>query len=319
VADDFDPNPQVTFSPASVSTAAPANIVVTYTATDSAGNAASVTRQFIIGDGGANTDYTLHGPATMNLFKGSSNGVVVSGRIKIPGLTDGALAASNVICDIGIHTANTDPATWGTNVWKRASLATEWTGNDYDEHRLLVRGIDVPQTNGTYYYAARWQFGGTNLYGGITEGGAGGKWDGTIYANGVLTLSSADAFSDWLGSAPNSEKALAEYAFGANTPGSLNPAFQPKLNTNYANFLTIEYHVREGGMSNITVRPQFSTNLTTGRAGFVDVEPGYIQDEGPVSVLPGETQVRKFLVGVPIETNSPRMFLHLKILRTTSP
>jgi hypothetical protein len=169
-------NPTVSFLPATVGTATDGLTTVTYTATDAAGNASTITRVIAVGDV-APGYRNLRFPAAMTVNTASSN--YAYGEIYVDGATAGAGAASGIKAWIGVNTNNTDPATWEEPVWSAANYVGEEGNND--NYQGTISGMG--RTPGTaYYYATRFQMGTNNPayhFGGIGTDGVGGTWGGT--------------------------------------------------------------------------------------------------------------------------------------------
>ena len=180
--------------------------------------AASVTT-LAWGQGGLT--HNLQWPPKMQI-SAAEQGTVYA-QIYIPGWTEGVgKIAPNVVCWIGISGQNTDPASWAESAWVEASInGSQGSYTDRDEYRRVVSGTETGF--GTFYYASRWQIhGGTYGYGGIQENGAsGGAWDGSIYANGVLTVGST--LDSWSSNAALTSELLLMYAVGgASGPNAAN-------------------------------------------------------------------------------------------------
>jgi hypothetical protein len=202
-SDAITPSPTVSFLPATVDTAVDGLTTVTYTATDAAGNASSVTR--VIAVGAAAPGYrNLRFPVAMTINTLSSD--FAYGEIFVDGATAGAGAATGIKTWIGVNTNNNDPATWEESVWSAANYVGEEGNND--NYQGQISGTN--RTPGTYYYATRFQLGTNNTnyhFGGIGTDGVGGPWGATrdvnvvtggvtnvvTYTNGsgVLTVQSA--------------------------------------------------------------------------------------------------------------------------------
>jgi hypothetical protein len=196
-SDAITPSPTVSFLPATVDTAVDGLTTVTYTATDAAGNASTVTR--VIAVGNAEPGYrNLRFPAAMTINTSSSD--YAYGEIFVAGATAGAGAATGIKAWVGVNTNDTDPATWTNTVWSPANYVGEENVNN-DNYQGVIAGTG--RAPGTYYYATRFQLGtnSTNyFYGGIGTDGAGGTWGGTrevvvggvtntvTNGNGVLTV-----------------------------------------------------------------------------------------------------------------------------------
>ena len=174
---------QVTFQPSSLDTATAGVRKITYTATDAAGNRATLSRVFLVGDlVGSGAYYNLQGPSTPRLNRMGT--LSIFGQIYIDGATQGAGAAPAVSMWVGVSSSNTDPATWSSDAWRPANLNAAVTGNN-DEYSASINGADYP--SGTYYYATRWQV----TSGGYGYGGTTGPWNGTTSMSGVLTVEGA--------------------------------------------------------------------------------------------------------------------------------
>jgi hypothetical protein len=164
----------------------PATAIVTYSATDADGNAASVARTIVIGDAAPGWR-AMNWPALLTLSTvGSGN---IYGQIFVDGATGAAGAAPGIQAWVGVNAANTDPTTWDASAWTAASFNTQSNAND--EYVGTISGSSL--TPGTYYYAYRWQIGSAAyFYAGIKADGSGaGPWDGTTNGNGVLTVNAA--------------------------------------------------------------------------------------------------------------------------------
>ena len=176
-SDAITTSPTVTFLPATVDTTVDGLTAVTYTATDAAGNAATVTRVIAVG-AAAPGYHNLRFPAALTVNTNSTESAY--GEIFIDGATPGAGAASGVQAWIGVNSANSDPSTWDGSAWSAASYVGEEGNND--NYQGVIAGTN--RAPGTYYFATRFQL-GTNssnpnfFYGGIGTDGVGGTWGGT--------------------------------------------------------------------------------------------------------------------------------------------
>jgi DNA/RNA endonuclease G (NUC1) len=150
----------------------------------------------VTGSGGTDTstgNFTVQSLATVNLqwpprmSLGRAGEGTVYAQVYLPGRTEGAQVASNVLAWIGVHTNNSDPSGWPVSAWTPASLnLSQGVNASSDEYVGTVTGSG--RAAGTYAYAARWQVdGGAYQYGGITSAGAGGAWGGE-FGNGVLKV-----------------------------------------------------------------------------------------------------------------------------------
>jgi hypothetical protein len=103
----------------------------------------------------------------------------VYAQIFIDGVTNPAGQAAGVTAWIGYNSENTNPSEW--NNWTVADYNADAGNND---EYLANIGTNI-LTEGTYYYASRFQFnGGEFYYGGFN----GGFWDGETNVSGVLTV-----------------------------------------------------------------------------------------------------------------------------------
>ena len=175
----------VTFSPATVNTASNGITTVTYTATDSSSNTATVTRLITVGNA-APGYHNLRFPASMTLNTSSSDSAY--GEIYLDGATPGAGAASGIQAWIGVNTNDSAPSSWDDSVWSAASYIGEEGNND--NYQGTISGTN--RAPGTYFYANRFRLGtnaaNTNFfYGGIGSDGVGGTWGGTrqVVVSGV--------------------------------------------------------------------------------------------------------------------------------------
>ena len=174
----------------------PANIVdtseaslwkITYAAFDPTGNTTNLVRSIVVGDAAPGWR-KLQGPTTNTISTAGS--ATISGRIWIDGATPGAGQAANITAELGVNSANTDPATWAAGAWKAASFNSGFADGD-DEYQATINGADL--TAGTYYYAYRFKIGnGSWFYAGMNAAGTdGGPWDGTTNLSGTLVVNPA--------------------------------------------------------------------------------------------------------------------------------
>ncbi|NPD48389.1 hypothetical protein, partial [Lentimicrobium sp. S6] len=106
---------------------------------------------------------------------------LVYGRLYIENVTEVAGEDTDIQAWIGYSTDNTNPNTW-TN-WVAASYLGEVADSDNDEYSANL-GAEL-STDGTYYYATRFQYLEQDMvYGGFN----GGFYDGTTNLNGELTV-----------------------------------------------------------------------------------------------------------------------------------
>jgi len=103
----------------------------------------------------------------------------------INGLTGPAGPAAGVTAWIGYSTANSNPSTW--THW----FVSSYNGASGNNDEFVTNLGQFITSEGTYYYASRFQRdNGSYFYGGFSETG-GGFWDGTSNVSGVLTVQSA--------------------------------------------------------------------------------------------------------------------------------
>jgi len=108
----------------------------------------------------------------------------VYAQVFADGITNGEGPGENISGWIGYSTSNTDPSGW-TN-WVPATYHAD-EGNNDEYLANIGSGIN---SDGTYYYASRFQLeAGDYVYGGYSATG-GGFWDGTNNISGVLTVNS---------------------------------------------------------------------------------------------------------------------------------
>lgn len=121
----------------------------------------------------------LQWPPVLTVVEGSTGNVYAQGYEA--GVTPGAGPGIGVSAWIGIHTENTDPATW-TN-WIPMEFNVQVGNNDE-----FVAAIGEGLAPGTYYYASRFKLlDGPYSYGGYNAAG-GSFWNGENYVSGVLTV-----------------------------------------------------------------------------------------------------------------------------------
>jgi hypothetical protein len=127
------------------------------------------------------------GSGTISLYDNYN----VYAQVYESGLTEAVGQGAGITAWIGYSTTNSDPSTW-TN-WIVASYGSDKGNNDEYQANL---GASLT-TAGTYYYASRFQLGtAPYVYGGFSLTKAGGFWNGTPNASGVLTVNAADPI-DW--------------------------------------------------------------------------------------------------------------------------
>lgn len=130
-----------------------------------------------------NIEYAnLQFPGSANINQGAS--IDVYATVFKAGVTEPVGQGANITAWIGYSTTNTDPSTW-TN-WIPATYNAAAGASNNDEYMLL--GFGSTFTQGTYYYASRFQYNGAPfVYGGYSASG-GGFYNGTSNVNGVLVV-----------------------------------------------------------------------------------------------------------------------------------
>ncbi|MEY3480689.1 MAG: hypothetical protein RIQ71_1464 [Verrucomicrobiota bacterium] len=191
--DNITTNPVISINPATLDTSVAGTTVVSYTATDDAGNQSTVGRTIVVGDAAPGW-YSLWSPASASITTAQTADIY--GQIYVDGATGAAGAAPNIQAWVGVSSTNTDPSTWGAAAWSAATFNTTQFGAN-DEYKATLSGATLGA--GTYYYAYRWQIGsGAYFYGGIKSDGSGrGPWDGTTNVNGTLTVSAVSSYDSW--------------------------------------------------------------------------------------------------------------------------
>ncbi|KAF0193437.1 MAG: hypothetical protein FD166_3699, partial [Bacteroidetes bacterium] len=122
----------------------------------------------------------LQWPENGNIEPGDDFNVYA--QVYAENVTDAVGQGAGVQAWIGYSTSNTNPSTW-TN-WIVASFDSDQANND---EYLANLGAAIT-TDGTYYYASRFQYLSQSVvYGGFSASG-GGYWDGTNNVSGVLTV-----------------------------------------------------------------------------------------------------------------------------------
>jgi hypothetical protein len=122
----------------------------------------------------------LQWPDTGNIAVGDS--YLTYAQTWIDGVTGQSGQTPGLQCWIGLSSLNTDPSTW--NTWIEASYNQAVGNND----EFMTDMGSQFTTQGTYYYASRFQYlAGEYVYGGYSETG-GGFWDGTNNVSGVVTV-----------------------------------------------------------------------------------------------------------------------------------
>lgn len=186
IATDNSGSVDVTF-PSSLNTSTDDSLIVLYTATDGSGNSTSVQRVILVGSGGGNLFYSTL-PRTLSVSPLTS--ATAGGELWVDGATSGSGATTGVQAWVGVNSGNTDPATWGEAAWSPALFASQAGNNDRYEAQISGSNLTV---GANHYYATRFRLGtnggNTNyFYGGIATNGMGGRWDGTTYGSGILTV-----------------------------------------------------------------------------------------------------------------------------------
>jgi hypothetical protein len=117
-------------------------------------------------------------PTSGSVCAGSN--YTVYGQVYEAGVTNPAGAASGLIAEIGVSTANTNPNTWAAGAWSSASFNVQVGNNDE-----FVANIGSTLAPGTYYYAYRYKLANACNY---QYGGTNGFYNGTSSVNGVLVV-----------------------------------------------------------------------------------------------------------------------------------
>ncbi|MFT3795963.1 T9SS type A sorting domain-containing protein [Flavobacterium sp.] len=160
-----------------------------YTHVSSACESSQTFRERNVVCGIASTDQpdyaNLQYPVSESIMAGQL--LTVYGQAWEPGLTDVEPGLSGQAAGlqmwVGLNNENNDPSTW--TYWVPAVHNAGHISNN-DEYMADIGNNVLP---GTYYYATKWRLNnGPAVYGGITAGGDGGVWNGTVYLNGVLTV-----------------------------------------------------------------------------------------------------------------------------------
>ena len=103
-------------------------------------------------------------------------------------------------------------------------------------------------------------------------------------------------YGGWLAGASASDRALLDYAFGAVTPGALDPSLQPTVALVEGN-LVLTYFVRQN-TSGLTVRPKVSVDPAAGAAGWATSGITDVAIGGPTTVNGVSVQQRTASVAV---------------------
>lgn len=108
-----------------------------------------------------------------------------SGQVYISGKTPNQSATPTITAEFALNSSDTDPSTWSSG-WT-AATPDGTTGNN-NKYKITF-GSSNFITPGNYYYAVRYKIGnGDYYYAGANSGNDGGKWDGSTYKNGVITV-----------------------------------------------------------------------------------------------------------------------------------
>ncbi len=131
--------------------------------------------------------YNLQFPEVGSITTG--NVFDVFGQVYEAGLTPGVGQAPGISAWVGYNTTNTDPSTWTNWVAAGYNPSCSNCNSDQNDEYFVNIGSIIPSA-GTYYYATRFKLNsGSYTYGGIlSDGSAGGQWDGSTYISGVLTV-----------------------------------------------------------------------------------------------------------------------------------
>ena len=144
-------------------------------------------------NGGVNYEYTVSNGSSTEIdwanLQYPESGIILIGesfdiysQVFIDGLTNETGQAADVLAWIGYSLEDTDPSTW-TN-WISSAFNADVGDND---EFIADLGIEI-SSEGTYYYASRFQYLDQDfVYGGFSANG-GGFWDGTTNVSGVLTV-----------------------------------------------------------------------------------------------------------------------------------
>ncbi len=103
-------------------------------------------------------------------------------------------------------------------------------------------------------------------------------------------------YGGWLAGASASDRALLDYAFGAVTPGALDPSLKPTIALEEGN-LVLTYFVRQN-TAGLTVRSKVSVNPAAGAAGWATSGITDVAVGGPTTVNGVSVQQRTASVAV---------------------
>ena len=112
----------------------------------------------------------------------------------------------------------------------------------------------------------------------------------------VTVNPAGSTYGGWLAGESASDGALLDYAFGAVTPGALDPSLQPSVALEEGN-LVLTYFVRQN-TSGLTVRSKASVDLAAGAAGWVTSGITDVAVGGPTTVNGVSVQQRTASVAV---------------------
>ena len=162
----------------------------------------------------------IQSPGSGSMCQGGSYNVY--GQVYKANVTNAAGATAGLTAQIGVSSANTNPATWPANAWSNANFNVQ-VGNN-DEFIGTISGL----APGTYYYSFRYKLANScnYEYGGFNAGG-GGFWNGSTHQNGILTVNtSPNAYAgvDISGTSTcgKNTATMAATALGASETGTWN-------------------------------------------------------------------------------------------------
>ena len=295
--------------------------VLTYSASDSAGNVGRATRTVRVVDQ-TPPIITLNGPATVQIPYGSTYS------------DPGATATDAVDGDLSEYVQIMIPvqsASVGSYV--KSYGVSDFSGN---ESEILVRTVEIvkatptittpptasPMTVGQTLASSTLTNGVASVPGSFTwtdasaVPSASGNYQvtftptdsvnyNTVTLSVLVTVNPAKpvgtTYSGWLNGASASDEAFLDYVFGATAPGTLDPSLKPTVAVTGGN-LVLTYYLREG-TTGLTVTPKTSDDLALGSGDWVNVIPvdvGVPRDVNGVSVQEKTASVpvsgdRKFL------------------------
>ena len=295
--------------------------VLTYSASDAAGNVGRATRTVRVVDQ-TPPIITLNGPATVQIPYGSTYS------------DPGATATDAVDGDLSEYVQIMIPiqsASVGSYV--KSYGVSDFSGN---ESEILVRTVEIvkatptittpptasPMTVGQTLASSTLTNGVASVPGSFTwtdasaVPSASGNYQvtftptdsvnyNTVTLSVLVTVNPAKpvgtTYSGWLNGASASDEAFLDYVFGATSPGTLDPSLKPTVAVTGGN-LVLTYYLREG-TAGLTVTPKTSADLAAGSGDWVNVIPvdvGVPRDVNGVSVQEKTASVpvsgdRKFL------------------------